>query len=81
MPEAVGAYYMQTSIAYIMAGYRKSLRDDLVDEMPGKAQRLQKNVDTTINWFWGISKENLPLCWQIALLIYVGHEPSVFLYH
>ena len=33
--EAVGAYDMQTSIAYIKAGFRNSVSDELVVEKPG----------------------------------------------
>ena len=72
---------MQTSIAYIKAGYRYSVSDELVVEKPGRTPRRQKKADTTNTWCGGSSKENLPSSWKIALKIYVGLGPSVFLYH
>ena len=71
---------MQTSIAYIKAGYRNSVSDEIVVEKPGRTPRRQKKADTTNTWCGGSSKENLSF-WKIALQIYIRHGPSVFLYH
>ena len=77
----VNAYDMQTSIAYVKAGYRNSVSDELVVEKPGRTPLRQKKADTTNTWSRGSSKENLPSSWKTALEIYIGLGPSVFLYH
>ena len=67
---------MQTSIAYIEAGYRNSLNDEIVVEKPGRTSRRQNKADTTNTKCGGSSKENLPSFWKIASEIYVGLGPS-----
>ena len=77
----VNAYDMQTSIAYVKTGYCNSVSDEHVVEKPGLTLRRQKKADTTNTWSGGSSKENLPSFWKIALEIYFGRGPSVFLNH
>ena len=77
----VNACDMHTSIANINTGYSNSLSNELAVDMPGRTPRRQKKADTTNTWCGLSSKQNLPSLWNIALEIYVGLGPSVFLYH